>query len=393
MEAAKNITFNMGDDISLSCMLSQCFVAQVLERGLSEFREYNASSETRMADIVAVIGAVAHIMHWKNARWPSQEQYLFDDVGGADIMVYIQHYAEFGYEVDLAAGDAEKADSLIARIAAALPPIQSDDPTIVPIDFWAQTKTGAKRITRRIVAPAWEELDANYTFKAWAALDAIMGMVPPMDGGKLILWHGLPGTGKSYAIRALMREWRPWCKSHYILDPERFFGEADYMLSVILDRSGDSQGCTVEECPLPASEDSRRYVGPPWNLLVMEDSDEFLQADAKDRQGQSLSRLLNLADGLVGQGLNLLVLITTNEPLGKIHPAVQREGRCMANVEFGKLNAEEVMGWALLRQLSLDSVPAMLGDGGSLLSDLYAKARERPQVKAVADRRQVGFHR
>lgn len=42
-------------------------------------------------------------------------------------------------------------------------------------------------------------------------------------------------------------------------------------------------------------------------------------------------------DGLIGQGFNLLVLVTTNEPVGKLHPAVVRQGRCLAEIEFGPL--------------------------------------------------------
>ena len=30
-------------------------------------------------------------------------------------------------------------------------------------------------------------------------------------GGRLILWHGEPGTGKTHALRALAWEWRKWC--------------------------------------------------------------------------------------------------------------------------------------------------------------------------------------
>jgi len=395
MDAAKMITFNPADGLDVRQMVNQFFTVKILEDDLTEYRTYNISSEVKLSDVVALLGGAKAVWHWKDTRWPTHEQYLFEGVAGTATVVSVQHYAEYGYEVMLAAVSAESADFLMAQIVAALPPVRSKDPSVVPVDFWALTRQGASRRVRQIVAPTWQEIDTNYTLKAEAALDTIMKLTPPMDGGKLLLWHGLPGTGKSYAIRALMREWRPWCKAHYILDPEKFFGEADYMLSVILDQCGGTESSLIcddddDDCPALAD---KSYDGPPWNLLVMEDSDEFLQADAKDRQGQSLSRLLNLADGLVGQGLNLLVLITTNEPLGKIHPAVQREGRCLANVEFGKLTSTEVMDWALAHHVAPDSVPAMLGDGGTLLSDLYGKARMNPQVKAVADKRALGFKR
>ncbi len=74
---------------------------------------------------------------------------------------------------------------------------------------------------------------------------------------------------------------------------------------------------------------------PRWRLLVLEDADELLRAGATRELGQSLSRLLSLGDG---RGLNFLVLITTNEPIGRMHPAVARPGRCLADVEFGLLS-------------------------------------------------------
>ena len=76
-------------------------------------------------------------------------------------------------------------------------------------------------------------------------------------------------------------------------------------------------------------------------LLVLEDADELLRVDAKRATGQALSRLLNVADGFLGQGVRMLLLITTNEPLGRLHPAVIRPGRCLAEVEFTPLTAGE----------------------------------------------------
>ena len=80
---------------------------------------------------------------------------------------------------------------------------------------------------------------------------------------------------------------------------------------------------------------------PHWRLIVIEDADELLRSDAKREAGQSLSRLLNVADGFIGQGVNALILITTNEPIGRLHPAVVRPGRCLAEVEFPPLSPAE----------------------------------------------------
>jgi hypothetical protein len=83
--------------------------------------------------------------------------------------------------------------------------------------------------------------------------------------------------------------------------------------------------------------------------------------------GQGLSRFLNVVDGLIGQGLRILVLVTTNEELRRLHPAVARPGRCAANVQFTPLAAHEAEEW--LR------APGVAGetDGRRTLASLYAQ--------------------
>ena len=80
-------------------------------------------------------------------------------------------------------------------------------------------------------------------------------------------------------------------------------------------------------------------------LVVLEDAGEPMSTTARAAPGYGLSRGLTLTDGPLGQGLELPLLITTNEPLGTLHPAVTRPGRCLAEVEFGPLSAEECNRW------------------------------------------------
>jgi hypothetical protein len=102
-----------------------------------------------------------------------------------------------------------------------------------------------------------------------------------------------------------------------------------------------------------------------WRLLILEDTGELLAADAKERAGQGVSRLLNLVDGLIGQGMRVLVLVTGNEPLRHLHPALSRPGRCASIVEFHPFSQDEAASWLADRDCTRH--PA----GGGTLADLY----------------------
>jgi hypothetical protein len=97
---------------------------------------------------------------------------------------------------------------------------------------------------------------------------------------------------------------------------------------------------------------------PAWRLLLLEDCDELIRGETS----QPLSRLLNLTDGLLGQGRQVLVVITTNEDLRRLHPAVVRPGRCLAHIEFGPLapaEASALLGRPVERPVTLADLYAM----------------------------------
>jgi hypothetical protein len=91
---------------------------------------------------------------------------------------------------------------------------------------------------------------------------------------------------------------------------------------------------------------------------------------------------LNLVDGLIGQGLRLGVLITTNEPLSDFHPAVGRPGRCGAVVAFELFSAAEAAEWLALNGIEY---PA---PGRSSLAELFSLRDGRAKLP---ERRSIGF--
>jgi hypothetical protein len=237
--------------------------------------------------------------------------------------------------VSIAASSREQIDDAAAsfrtRFPFAAPP--SDD--LVPITFWSYGRFGPQSYTRRLAVAPWEQIEGNYTGDVREGLSAIMGEgFEPGKGGQLLLWQGPPGTGKTWALRALASEWREWAEIHYVADPDAFFGEhaGEYMVEVLL----------REAWEYPDDGETATAPAERWRLLVLEDTGELLSADAKEKSGQALSRLLNVVDGLIGQGLRVLVLVTTNDSIETFHPAVSRPGRCASAIAFAPLTAEEV---------------------------------------------------
>jgi hypothetical protein len=189
-----------------------------------------------------------------------------------------------------------------------------------------QIWTGADEMpsTKSFGDVSWEKIRLNYPASTRSNLDALARLTRSKSStdGRIILFHGPPGTGKTYAIRSLLTLWKSWATAAVVLDPEAMLSSPAYLLKIM-----------------------ERDLTDSTRLLVLEDADEIVEKNGT--RGSALSRLLNLTDGLIGATQDLIVLLTTNAHPSALDIALTRPGRCLATVGFEKfptLEANERLG-------------------------------------------------
>jgi hypothetical protein len=267
----------------------------------------------------------------------------------------------------LSAKSPEQLTRLERRVQARVP--GTEQPGTVAVRTWHLAGEFIRNQQRHLTAPQWSDIEGNYPARVRESLGELTTLVEPHSSARLILWHGAPGTGKTTALRALMRAWEPWCASQYIADPERFFAQPGSIAEVI---SG------VAPTLGRARPRGANWKRNPWRLVVAEDCDDYLRSESRKDSGPSLGRLLNLADGVLGQGYDSLILLTTNEPISSLHPALTRPGRCLARIEFTAFTATEARAWLAPAEAPVDG-PATLAELFELRGQISRIDRTAPQ--------------
>lgn len=229
------------------------------------------------------------------------------------------------------------------------PPVK--DPSQVKFAFWQMDPDDGCHVTyNRLECPEIDDLRANYSSRVFDEATHIAGLEKPYVHGKIMLWHGPPGNGKTYLIRAFSRlisERHKVCPE-VIIDPEALFAQPKYLTSLLLRTPADRKK-------------------QPFRLFIAEDCAQLFAADCRNHEG--FSRLLNTADGLIGQGQKLVFLFTANEKIDEIDAAILRPGRCLHNMEVKDWSMERASKW-LTDKGSEQHIPKLKRK--TTLAELYA---------------------
>ncbi|HWY98879.1 MAG TPA: AAA family ATPase, partial [Bacteroidia bacterium] len=164
---------------------------------------------------------------------------------------------------------------------------------------------------------------SNYNEDFLPVNEIILNRLQETNGKGIVLLHGMPGTGKTSYIRYLISKLRkrviyfPTDLVHVISSPDFIKFIADFTDSV----------------------------------FIIEDGEELIE----QRNGggsTTISNLLNISDGFLGDCLHIQIVCTFNAELAKIDKALLRKGRLIARYEFGPLGEAKCV--EILKKLNIN---------------------------------------
>lgn len=155
-------------------------------------------------------------------------------------------------------------------------------------------------------------LNDNYNDDFKLIHQIIQARLSKINSKGLVILHGKPGTGKTSYIRYLITSVK---KDIIFLPPN--------MANVITN-----------------PDFIQVLISNPNTILVIEDAENII-TDREHKGTSAVSALLNVADGLLSDYLNIQIICSFNTDISKVDSALLRKGRLIAKYEFKDLEADK----------------------------------------------------
>lgn len=158
------------------------------------------------------------------------------------------------------------------------------------------------------------DLELNYGKEFVKKHETILERLNKQNGSGLVVLNGKPGTGKTTYIKYLTTQ----IEKRIIFVPPSM---AETLTGPNL---------------LPFLMENKN------SILIIEDAEKVIGCRESSDTNNSVSNILNMTDGILGDCLSLQVIATLNTPREKIDKALLRKGRLIAEHEFQELSEENV---------------------------------------------------
>ncbi len=171
----------------------------------------------------------------------------------------------------------------------------------------------------------------------------------PTTSGRLTVLQGAPGTGKTRYLRALMQE----------------LGDGVCPVILPVNLASDLSNPRMLAVLTANSDFEDKKV-----LLIIEDGDQLIEK--RERASSVISDFLNIVDGLIGEVIDLHIVVTTNLQKKDFDPAITRPGRLHSILYFEALEYTQAV-IVYKRETNEDLVKTQ---DTYTLAELYALAQD-----------------
>jgi len=197
------------------------------------------------------------------------------------------------------------------------------------------------------------DIDKHYNDDFKPIYETIIQRLNKQKDKGLVLLHGKPGTAKTTLVRHLTTQIKD---KPVIFLPNSLAAQlaSPNMLGLFLENKN--------------------------SVIVIEDAEDLLTDRGSNYNKEGVSNLLNVADGLLSDVLNIQIICTFNCNLNLIDKALLRKGRLIAKYEFTELSVDKSN--ALLKELGKDYItkePMCITDIFNFDDAKYTN-KERPKI-------------
>ena len=197
-------------------------------------------------------------------------------------------------------------------------------------------------------------IEENYNDDFLPVYKDMVNFLNQRESGLILAW-GAPGVGKTSLIRHLCSN----IPRDYVIVPNS-----------VASRLGDPDFISyITSC--------RDYV------FILEDCEQLLMDREDNPWNNAITTILNMADGLLSDIVNIKFICTFNAKVDKIDKALLRKGRCFAKYEFKELCEEKVKHLNDKYNLGIKDIKPMT------LAEIYNS--DKTDYSDQEEKRKIGF--